>query len=98
MILVLAQQVQLNPDINQLPGGNVIQQLANGIGGWALLLSLIALVISAAAWALGSNSQNFHYTYVGKRGVLISGLSALLIGGAPAIINFFNGLGTSVTP
>ncbi len=96
MIGFLAQQVQLNPDINQLPGGQVLQQLANGIGGWALVLSLIALLVSAAAWALGSNGQNVHYTYVGKRGVLISGLAALLIGGAPAIINFFSGLGTQV--
>ena len=33
---------------------------------------------------------------VGKRGVLVAGLAALLIGAAPAIINFFFNTGTTV--
>jgi hypothetical protein len=93
---VLLGQVRANPDVSQLPGGQVLQNLTNGIAGWALVLCLVALVVSAAAWALGSNSQNYQYTVSGKKGVIISGLAALLIGAAPAIINFFFSAGGGV--
>jgi len=93
--LILAQ-VGGNPDPNQLPGGQVLQQLTNGIMGWALILALVALVISAVSWALGSNSNNYQYAVAGRRGVVVAGLAALLIGAAPAIINFFFDTGTAV--
>ena len=89
-------QVDGNPDPSQLPGGEVLQQLTNGIMGWALILALVALVISAVTWALGSNSNNYQYAVAGRRGVVIAGLAALLIGAAPAIINFFFDAGTTV--
>lgn len=95
MTQVLAQ-VTGNPDPTQLPGGQVLQQLTNGIMGWGLVLALIALVISAVTWALGSNSNNYQYAVAGRRGVLVAGLAALLIGAAPAIINFFFDTGTTV--
>jgi len=50
--------VTLNPDPSSLPGGGTLQQLTNGLGGWALILALAGLVIGAAAWALGAHSQN----------------------------------------
>ncbi|HEX3840261.1 MAG TPA: DUF6112 family protein [Acidimicrobiales bacterium] len=88
--------VQLQPDTSALPGGQVLQRLMNGLGGWALALALVGLVIGAAAWALGSHSQNYQQTFVGRRAVLISGLAALLIGAGPAIVNFFFTAGQGV--
>ncbi len=88
--------VTFTPDPTALPGGQVLQQFMNGIGGWALALSLVGLLIGAAAWALGSHGQNYHQTFVGRRAVLISGLAALLIGAGPAIVNFFFSTGQSV--
>ncbi len=88
--------VTLAPDPSALPGGQVLQHLMNGIGGWALALSLVGLLVGAAAWALGSHGQNYQQTYVGRRAVLISGLAALLIGAGPAIVNFFFSTGQSV--
>ena len=96
LITTLAQGVDANPDPSQLPGGQVLQNLTNGIMGWGLILALIALIVSAASWALGANSQNYQYAVAGKRGVVVSGLAALLIGAAPAIINFFFNAGTGV--
>ena len=46
----------------------------NGLDGWALALSLVGLVVGAAAWALGSHGQNYQQSFVGRRAVLISGL------------------------
>jgi MFS family permease len=88
--------VQLTPNTNDLPGGNLLQQLMNGLGGWALALALVGLVVGAAAWALGSHGQNYQQSYVGRRAVLISGLAALLIGAGPAIVNFFFHAGQGV--
>jgi hypothetical protein len=92
----LVAQVSGDPDPSQLPGGQVLQNLTNGIGGWSIVLAMVALIVSAAVWALGANSQNYQYTVVGKRGVVVAGLAALLIGAAPAIINFFFTAGQGV--
>jgi hypothetical protein len=95
-VLAATSNLQLTPDTSALPGGDVLQKLMNGIDGWALALSLIGLVIGAAAWALGSHGQNYQQTYVGRRAVLISGLAALLIGAGPGIVNFFFNTGQGV--
>jgi MFS family permease len=88
--------VTLDPNPGNLPGGAVLQQLTDGLGGWALILALVGLVIGAAAWALGAHSQNYHQAFNGRRTVLVSALAALLIGAAPAIVNFFFHAGQGV--
>jgi hypothetical protein len=93
---LLPADVTLTPDTSSLPGGQVLQHLMNGLGGWALALSLAGLLIGAAAWALGSHGQNYQQSFVGRRAVLISGLAALLIGAGPAIVNFFFTAGRGV--
>jgi hypothetical protein len=88
--------VTIHPDPTALPGGQVLQNLMNGLDSWALALALVGLVIGAAAWALGSHGQNYQQTFVGRRAVLISGLAALLIGAGPGIVNFFFNAGSTV--
>jgi hypothetical protein len=95
-IMVMAQRVDLNPDPSKLPGGDVLKSLTNGIAGFALIFCLIGLVVSAGLWALGSNSNNYQQTFVGKRGLAVCSVAALLIGAAAAIINFFYGAGQGV--
>ena len=95
-LVTLAQRVNLNPDPGNLPGGDVLQSLTNGIAGFALIFCLIGLVLSAGLWALGSNSNNYQQTFVGKRGFAVCGLGSLLIGAAAAIVNFFYSAGTGV--
>ena len=95
-LLSAAATVNLRPDPSGLPGGSVLQDLTNGIAGFALILCLMGLVIGAAMWGLGSNSSNFQQTLVGKRACGVCALAALLIGAAAAIINFFYGAGQSV--
>ena len=79
--------VNLSPDPSALPGSNVLQDLTNGLGAWALIAAMVGIVIGAVTWALGHYSQNYQLAYNGRRGVLVSGLAAILISGAPAIIN-----------
>ena len=81
-------QVQLNPNAGQLPGAKVLTGLTNGLGAWALIAAMAGVVIGAVMWAFGHYSQNYQQAYNGRRGVLVSALAALLIGGAPYIVNF----------
>lgn len=95
-LLLLAQRVDLDPNPNQLPGGQVLESLTNGIAGFSLIFCLIGLVVGAAMWGLGSTSSNYQQTFVGKKAFAVSALAALLIGGAAAIINFFYGAGQNI--
>ena len=93
---ILAQKVDLHPDPSELPGGEVLKTLTDGVAGFALIFCLIGLVVGAGLWAIGSNSNNYQHTFVGKRAFAVSALAALLIGAAAAIINFFYGAGQNV--
>ncbi|HZU74507.1 MAG TPA: DUF6112 family protein [Acidimicrobiales bacterium] len=84
------------PNIGALPGGHLLQVLADGISGWALMLAILGLLVGAATWAIGSHSQNYQHSTAGRRAVVVSGLAALLIGAAPAIVSFFFAAGHDV--
>jgi len=86
--LLLAGIVSMDPNGSALPGRSTIQQLTNGLGWWALIASLIGLVLGAAAWALGSHTNNYQYASTGRKAVLVSGGAALIIGAAPTFVNF----------
>ena len=88
--------VSLSPNVSSLPGGDALQRLTDGVGGWALVFALVGLVIGAAMWAVGSHAHNYQQTYSGRRAVLASALAALLIGAAPALVNFFFHVGQGV--
>jgi hypothetical protein len=88
--------VSLNPSTTALPGGAALQQIADGIASWALIGSLIALLLGAALWAVGSHTQNMHQSAQGRRAVLASLVAAILIGAAPTLINFFFNAGVAV--
>ncbi len=95
-LYLLAQRVNLRPDASELPGGDVLQNLTNGIAGFGVIFCLIGFVVGAAMWAIGSTSSNYQQTLVGKKAFGVSLLAALLIGGAAAIINFFYGAGQEI--
>lgn len=95
-LMLWAQRVDLDPNPKELPGGQVLESLTNGIAGFGLIFCLIGLVVGAAMWGLGSTSSNYQQTFVGKRAFAVSALAALLIGGAAAIINFFYGAGQNI--
>ena len=88
LVLMLAGVVSMDPSASALPGRSTIQQLTNGLGWWALVAALVGLVLGAAAWALGSHTNNYQYATTGRKAVLVSGAAALVIGAAPTLINF----------
>lgn len=92
----VSQKVDINPDPGKLPGGPQIQQLLDGLGGWALFAALAGLLISVIVWAMGSFGGNYHAVSKGKTGVLVCTGAAIIAGGAAPIINFFAGLGAQI--
>ena len=87
--------VTAHPDLQGLPGSNVLQQLVNGAEAWALVVALLGAFIGAGLWAVASHSHNHHYAARGRMAALISGASALIVGAAPGLVNLFAHLGTT---
>lgn len=87
--------VSSHPNLKGLPGSNVLQQLVDGAQAWALAAALLGAFIGAAVWAVASHTQNHHYAARGRMAALISGASALVVGAAPGLVNFFERLGTT---
>lgn len=87
--------VSAHPDPAGLPGTNVLQQLVNGAEAWALAIALLGAFVGAAIWAIASHTHNHHYAARGRMAALISGASALVVGAAPGVVNFFERLGTT---
>ena len=80
--------VPFDPTSSAVPGTTPLETLANGIGWWALMAALVGVVLGAAAWALGSHTNNYQYSSAGRRAVIVSAMAALVIGAAPTVINF----------
>ena len=76
----ITQDVKINPDPGKLPGGPQIQQLLDGLGGWALFAALAGLLISVIVWAMGSFGGNYHAVSKGKTGVLVCAAAAIIAG------------------
>jgi hypothetical protein len=87
--------VTAHPDLQGLPGSNVLQQLVNGAEAWSLVIALLGAFIGAGLWAVASHSHNHQYAARGRMAALISGASALIVGAAPGLVNFFAHLGAT---
>jgi hypothetical protein len=96
VLRLVSREVRVRPDADKLPGGAQIQQILDGLAGWALFAALGGLLISVIVWALGSFGGNYHAVSRGKTGVLVCGAAALVAGGAAPIINFFANLGSQI--
>jgi hypothetical protein len=60
-----------------------------------LSIALLGAFIGAAMWAVAAHTHNSHYAARGRMAALISGASALIVGAAPGLVNFFQHLGTT---
>jgi type IV secretory pathway VirB2 component (pilin) len=89
--------IQLDPSqTGDLPGETVLESLASGVGHWALLAAIVGVIVGGIMWAFGHFSHNYQQSYSGRRGVIVSGVAAVLIGGASQIISFFFSLGVGI--
>lgn len=89
-------KVEATPTPTGLPGTPVLEKLINGLLFWGLLACVVGIVIGAATWALSSHSGNYQHAGRGKMAFLTSAAGALMIGAAPALVNFFVAAGGEV--
>lgn len=90
----LFSAVTAQPNPSGLPGSNVLQQLVDGAEAWALAIALLGAFIGAGLWAVAAHAHNHHYAARGRMAALVSGASALIVGSAPGLVNFFAHLGS----
>lgn len=88
--------VSARPDPSGLPGSSQAEKLVNGLFFYTLLACLAGLLVSVIVWVFASRGQNYHHAANGRSGTIIAGVGALVAGAAPALINFFQQVGSQV--
>jgi len=88
-----AASVNITPNTSGLPGISELQDIVGALLTIGLIAALAGLAISAIVWAIGNHSANPVLAGRGKTGVLVSFVSAALVGGAVVLINFFASAG-----
>lgn len=84
----------VTPNTGGLPGMKLAREIAGALLTFGLIAAVAGLAISATVWALSAHNGNAHYASRGRMGVVISAAAALLIGGADAIVGFFQNAGS----
>lgn len=93
----VAAEIQIAPNDDGLPGIAALRQIVGAAMTVGLILSVLALIISAIVWGFGSNSSNPHLASRGKLGLLISCGAALVCGASVTLVNFFWHVGQNVS-
>lgn len=88
--------ISASPSPSGLPGSSVADKLVNGLFFYTLVGCLAGLFISVIVWVFSSRAQNYQYAATGRQGTIIAAVGALIAGAGPALINFFENLGSQV--
>lgn len=94
---VLPAEIDVIPNDSGLPGISALRTIVGAVMTIGLILSVLALIVSAVVWGFGSNSSNPHLASRGKVGVLISCGAAIITGASVTLINFFWNVGQTVS-
>lgn len=88
--------IDIDPNGTGLPGIDQLRIIVGAVMTVGLILSVLALLVSAIVWGFGANSSNPHLASRGKLGVLVACGAAIICGGAVTLINFFWNVGQAV--
>ena len=94
--LMVPMDITISPNDTGLPGISQLKTIVGAIMTVGLILSVLALIISAIIWGFGANSSNPHMASQGKLGVIISCVAAVICGASVTLINFFWNVGQTV--
>ena len=93
---VVVGQVSITPNDSGLPGIASLRTIVGAVMTIGLVLSVLALIISAVVWGFGSNSSNPHLAGRGKTGVLVACGAAVITGASVTLTNFFWNVGQGI--
>ena len=88
--------IDIDPNGTGLPGIEQLRIIVGAVMTVGLILSVLALIVSAIVWGFGANSSNPHLASRGNVGVLVSCGAAIICGASVTLINFFWGVGQAV--
>ena len=94
--LLLPLDITISPNSDGLPGIGELRNIVGASMTIGLILAVLALIIAAIVWALGSNSSNPHLAGRGKLGVLVALGAAIACGASVTLVNFFWNVGQRV--
>ena len=94
--LLLPLDITISPNSDGLPGIGELKQIVGASMTIGLILAVLAMIIAAIVWALGSNSSNPHLAGRGKLGVLVALGAAIACGASVTLVNFFWNVGQRV--
>ncbi|MTV25154.1 hypothetical protein FTX61_06965 [Nitriliruptoraceae bacterium ZYF776] len=92
----MVAQVSISPNESGLPGISSLRTIVGAVMTIGLVLSVLALIVSAVVWGFGSNSSNPHLAGRGKTGVLVACAAAIITGASVTLINFFWNVGQGI--
>jgi hypothetical protein len=76
-----------------IPGTAEITSLINGLGMWALLACLAAMVAGGGLWAWAQRAGAFQRAHVAQMLVLGGLIGSIVVGAAAVLVNFGFGVG-----
>ncbi len=94
--LLVPLDINISPNDDGLPGIAQLKTIVGAVMTVGLILSVLALVVSAVVWGFGSHSSNPHLASQGKLGVIVSCVAAVICGASVTLVNFFWNVGQSV--
>lgn len=94
--LVVPMEIDIGPNSDGLPGIAQLRTIVGAVMTVGLILSVLALIVSAIVWGFGANSSNPNLASRGKVGVLVSCGAAVICGASVTLINFFWNVGQQV--
>jgi hypothetical protein len=96
MTAPMLMNIDITPNDSGLPGIAQLRTIVGAVMTIGLILSVLALIVSAITWGFGSNSSNPHLASRGKLGVLVSCGAAVICGASVTLVNFFWAVGQQV--
>jgi len=96
--LLVPMDINIDPNTNGLRGINQLRTIVGAVMTIGLILSVLALIVSAIVWGFGANSSNPHLASRGKIGVLVSCGAAVLCDASVTLSNFYPGTPRQARP
>ncbi|GAB3934188.1 hypothetical protein GCM10029976_042780 [Kribbella albertanoniae] len=90
--IIFIQDPGIQPNTDGLPGLPEFRHMIGALLPFGLAVCVAVLILSAAAWALGSINGNAGYASKGKFGFLVALGAAILIGSSNALVRFFSAI------
>jgi hypothetical protein len=92
-LVVLAYQVNFDPNPGVIPGIGTLQDVTNGAGAWAIAILMLIAVVGVIMWVVGKVASNALVTVSAIGVFIIGGGGAFILGALPRFINWGLALG-----